>query len=63
MKRIALVAAVFTLAACGPRDSDDRTTIDTGAPALMPAPVDTADTLGRDTLGRDTTTATPPTTP
>jgi hypothetical protein len=71
MKRLAAVAALLVVAACQARD--DNAATDTGrdtaaAPALAPAPADTAlrDTAGRDTLrdtlGRkgDTARKTPP---
>jgi hypothetical protein len=68
MKRLALFAAVFSLAAC--RGDANVETTDTTTPTMAPAPApittDTMgfgmDTLGRDTLMRDTTMV-PPVTP
>jgi hypothetical protein len=70
MKRLALVAAVFSLAACA---GDNRTELtDTTTPTMAPAPAPImTDTMGMgmmdttarfDTLGRDTMLV-PPVTP
>ena len=55
MKRLALVAVVLVLAACTAK-KDDAATIDTSAPAMAPAPVDSVmirDSIVRDSLVRD----------
>lgn len=50
MKRLALVAAVFVIAACTANDADDAADTTTQV-APAPAP---ADTMMRDTMMRDT---------
>ena len=55
MKRLALVAVVLVLAACTAKQ-DDAATIDTSAPAMAPAPVDSVmirDSITRDSIRRD----------
>jgi uncharacterized lipoprotein YajG len=44
MKRLALVAAVLALAACTAK-KDDAATVDTSAPTMAPAPMDTSMTM------------------
>jgi uncharacterized lipoprotein YajG len=61
MKRLALVAAVLALAAC---TTKEETPVDTtAAPAMAPAPADTAtmkmDSAMRDTTMKDTTAKKP----
>ena len=59
MIRLALVAAVFTLAACATKEQPaDTAATDTSAPAMAPAPSDTGmmDSTKGDTTKRDTTT-------
>ena len=54
MKRLALVAAVLVLAACTAKKDD--TALDTSAPAMAPAPVDSMmirDSIVRDSIRRD----------
>jgi hypothetical protein len=55
MKRLALVAAVLALAACTAK-KDDAATVDTSAPAMAPAPMDTS--MRMDTTASTTTTTT-----
>lgn len=55
MKRLALVAAVFVIAACTANDADDAADTTTQV-APAPAP---ADTMMRDTMMRDTARRTP----
>jgi hypothetical protein len=44
MKRLALVAAVLTIAACTTKKDEGAAATDTAAPAMAPAPATTADT-------------------
>lgn len=54
MKRLALVAAVFALAACSTKE--ETPAADTAAPAMTPAPAPAAmDTTMRDTTMMDST--------
>ena len=59
MTRLALVAAAFMLVACSTREQAADTMMDTSAPAMAPAPSDTADTTKTDTTKMDTTKKTP----
>lgn len=54
MKRIALVAAVLFTAACGNRE--EAPVVDSAAPAMAPAPADTA-AMPMDTMMKHDTTA------
>lgn len=55
MKRLALVAAVLVLAACTAKK--DEATVDTTAPAMAPAPMDTG--MMMDTTASSTSSTTP----
>ena len=55
MTRLALVAVAFVLAACRTKEQPADTARTDTAPAMAPAPADTADTTKMDTTKMDTT--------
>lgn len=54
MKRLALVAAVLTVAACSTKETPKA---DTAAPAMAPAPAAAVDTAKKDTVAAKLDTA------